>query len=87
MCLTAGSVPGSNYQRIVTEERNLMSLVMLQAMEGLNETDLFATGFEAGFNRANLLTSLACACPCYVICTGSDVFRDAPVSIEIEIAV
>lgn len=63
-----------------------MSLVMLQAMEGLNETDLFATEFEAGFNRANQLRSLACTCRRCVICTGSDVFGDAPVSIEIETA-
>jgi len=63
-----------------------MSLVMLEALEGLNETDLFAAEFEAGFNRANQLTSLTCTCRCCVICTGSDVFGDAPVSIEIEIA-
>jgi hypothetical protein len=63
-----------------------MSLLMHEALEGLNETDSFAAEYEAGFGRADELTSTACACRCCVICTGVVAFIATPASNEIEIA-
>ena len=62
-----------------------MSLFLHEALEGLNETDSFASEYEVGFGRSVELASAACACRCCVICTGF-VLAAAPVSIEIEIA-
>jgi hypothetical protein len=62
-----------------------MSQVMLEALEGLGETDTFAAAFDAGSGRVNELPSVACDCLCCVVCNGA-VFAVAPFSIESEIA-
>jgi hypothetical protein len=61
--------------------------MILEAMEGLNETDSFAVESEAGFEqskRPSLATCTRRNCP---ICTGAIAFGDVPVSHKGETAV